>query len=275
MLQMLCCAIRTPTLVDSIVSKFWVIGAAAIAALFFSKKSHASTAPNQIEQNFDPSADYSDAGYGYDVSEENEYVPYAGENYFDPVYDYIPDDNYYDAYDFQGFQEMSTNEQKLNAFLFMIRSAEHVYPRDVLNNACYNIFYGGDYFTNMSDHPVNTGEMRGVPLPAAMCIASGFASGKCVSTAAGAYQIIRPTWNRVRSMEPRIPDFSQASQDEAARRLLAECGALPLIYAGDVEGAVRKASKLWASLPGSSAQQNPKSLAFVLARYEDGINGMA
>lgn len=156
----------------------------------------------------------------------------------------------------------------LEAFLYVIRASEHVFPRDVEN--CYDIFYGGSRFFDMSDHPVLTGEKKGVPLPDKICAASGLGPG-CVSTAAGAYQIIKPTWKRVREIAPRLPDFSPASQDEAARRLLDECGALPLIEMGDIAGAVEKASKLWASLPGSKAQQNPKKFGYVADRFAEGL----
>jgi lysozyme len=152
----------------------------------------------------------------------------------------------------------------------MIRSTEHVYPRDVANNACYYIFYGGQHFSNMSDHPVNTGELKGVPLPDHVCAAAGLGSG-CVSTAAGAYQIIRPTWNRIREIAPRLPDFSPASQDEAAIRILNEIGATTMIQNGDLQGALKAASKIWASLPYSSAQQNPKQLAYAEDRYLEGL----
>lgn len=156
----------------------------------------------------------------------------------------------------------------LEAFLYVIRASEHVFPRDVEN--CYDIFYGGSRFSDMSDHPVLTGEKKGVPLSDNVCAASGLGPG-CVSTAAGAYQIIKPTWRRVREIAPRLENFFPASQDAAARRLLQECGALPLIEMGDIEGAVAKASKLWASLPGSTAQQNPKKFAYVADRFAEGL----
>lgn len=162
-------------------------------------------------------------------------------------------------------------DSQLAAFLYMIRSAEHV-PAAVRTGRDYATFYAGAQFKNFADHPVITGEMKGVPLPDAMCAASGFGPG-CVSTAAGAYQIIKPTWQRVRAAGkygPRIPDFSPASQDEAARRLLIECGALAQLDAGNVPAAIQKASKLWASLPGSTAGQNPKSVDAVLAYFANG-----
>ena len=164
---------------------------------------------------------------------------------------------------------MNNPDQNISAFLFMIRSTEHVYPRDVINDAAYSIFYGGSKFSSFRDHPVITGEKKGVPLPDAMCKAAGLKPG-CVSTAAGAYQLIKPTWVRLRD-KLGLPDFSPASQDLAAVELLREAGALDLIQAGDIEGAIHKSSRIWASLPGSTAQQNPKALAYALNRFDEGL----
>lgn len=163
-----------------------------------------------------------------------------------------------------------SSDQNVSAFLHMLQSSEHVYPRDVDNGAAYSIFYGGSTFDNFADHPVNTGEKVGVKLSATQCRASGFKPG-CVSTAAGAYQFIKPTWDRIRALAPRLPDFSPASQDAAAVRLLNSVGALRLIEAGEIAAAVVLASKTWASLPGSKAQQNPRQLAFVIDRFNEGV----
>ena len=164
---------------------------------------------------------------------------------------------------------------RLSAFLYMIRTAEHGERSD--DGARYSTFYGGARFSNLSDHPVNTGERKGVPLPDRFCRAAGLRPG-CVSTAAGAYQIIRPTWDSVRragAWGPRLPDFGVDSQDEAARRILARSGALARLDAGDVEGAIRAAATQWASLPGSSSGQPQKSMAQALAYYQAGIEAQA
>lgn len=159
------------------------------------------------------------------------------------------------------------------AMLYMIRASEHVFPRDVENDDAYRIFYGGAKFSDLSDHPVNTGEMKPVKLPDAMCRAAGFGPG-CVTTAAGAYQIIKPTWNRLRD-KLKLPDFSPESQDRAAVELLEESGAMELLGLDDILGAIRAASKVWASLPGSTAQQNPKTLAYALERFSEGLERAA
>lgn len=156
----------------------------------------------------------------------------------------------------------------INAFLYMIRSCEHRFPSDVVNDDCYEIFYGGTRFSDLSDHPVITGELAPVPLPERMCRAAGLKS-PCYSTAAGAYQFIRPTWQRLRN-KLGLDDFGFASQDQAALELLRETGVIDLIEEGEIENAIRKASKIWASLPGNTYQQNPKAMTFALDRFAEG-----
>lgn len=170
------------------------------------------------------------------------------------------------------FVSMDDAAQRLAAFLYMIRRAEH----SVLTSDAdtYRTFYGGARFNGFADHPVKTKEMRGVRLSDSMCANAGFKPG-CVSTAAGAYQIIEPTWERVRAAGawgPRLPDFSPASQDEAARRLLMTSGALSRLESGDLTGAIERAGREWASLPGSTAKQNPKTMERAIAFYNQGLN---
>ena len=160
---------------------------------------------------------------------------------------------------------------EVRAMLHLIRHAEHsaLTPEPLK----YQTFFGGQTFFDLSDHPVNTGELTGVRLSPEMCRNAGFSAG-CVSTAAGAYQIIRPTWNRIRNAGrygPRLPDFSAASQDEAAVRLLKENGAFDLLLTGDIDGAILRAGRLWASLPGSTARQNPKTLEYARGVFAEGL----
>lgn len=152
-------------------------------------------------------------------------------------------------------------DPRVHAFLDMIGVLE----TDSADS--YDVFYGGSRFSDFSDHPSITGEKIGVPLPVAVCRAAGIASGACVSTAAGKYQINEPTWRDVRAQYPALSDFSPASQDAAAIRLLQKTGALDALLRDDFDAALRLASTRWASLPYSTAQQNPKSYAYALAQY--------
>lgn len=152
----------------------------------------------------------------------------------------------------------------VGSFLYAIRCSEHN-ALDVAAGTDYWTFYGGARFSGTDDHPVATGELAGVPLPRATCIAAGIASGNCVSTAAGAYQFTLPTWRDFGSGLL----FDEQGQDTAARRLLDRIGASAKILRGDLVGAIGLASKRWASLPGSTAHQGGRTLDFVLERFND------
>lgn len=162
----------------------------------------------------------------------------------------------------------------LDAFLMMIRKSENA-AQDVADGIDYQTFYGGSRFYDLSDHPAITGEKVGVKLPDAWCIAAGYGPG-CVSTAAGAYQITRTTWKRIRAASgwgPYLNDFSPASQDAAAVRLLREANVLTMIDNGQIEQAIYKVAGIWASLPRSKSKQPQRSLPEVLAFYNDSLTG--
>lgn len=164
---------------------------------------------------------------------------------------------------------------RINALLYAIRTAE---VTNVPDPERYFIGYGYRRFSDYSEHPVRTrrfptgpGELQPVPLSAEMCRNAGL-NPPCVSTAAGAYQFTRPTWEGLRAAGrygPRLPDFSPESQDEAARRLLMEIGAIGPLNAGDIQTAVRIAGARWASLPGSTAKQGGKTMSQVLAYFTE------
>lgn len=157
-------------------------------------------------------------------------------------------------------------EANMIAFLQMIRFAEHD-ADTVRAGADFGTFYGNSRFTNFRDHPVVTGEKSGVRLSADQCSRAGLPFG-CVSTAAGAFQFTLPTWQEMRAKAPRLPDFSPASQMEAARRLLDQIGAGPLIRTGAIAPAVAIAARRWDSLPGSG---NPRSRSadYIAARFAE------
>lgn len=89
---------------------------------------------------------------------------------------------------------------------------------------------------------------------------------KVWSTAAGAYQIIRPTWAGLQK-QYGFDDFMPDTQDEAAVALIAGRGALDDVIAGRFAVAVAKCAAEWASLPGSKAGQRTEDLASVLRVY--------
>lgn len=240
-------------------SRTLALGAAAIAAVLLSMRS-ARASESIIDRN----------AMGDDLRDAIELDVPVTEGYGPGLLDL---GSVFDSIDWLEGDAMQTNNP-IAAFLYMIRSAEHR-ASDVRTGADYGTFFGGGRFTNFADHPVNTGELKGVPLKPEWCRAAGFPSGRCVSTAAGAYQFTRPTWNELRAAGrwgPRLPDFSPASQDEAAVRLLGRLGVPAMLAAGDLQGAIRTASARWASLPGSTSGQPQKSMAFALAKFNEGTS---
>ena len=137
---------------------------------------------------------------------------------------------------------IDTQNANLRAFLWMIRTAEGTAGANG-----YRMHFGGGLFSSFADHP------------RLVVSRSGYSS-----TAAGAYQILARTWDDIRA---GLPDFSPASQDEAAARLIRRRGALGDVYAGRFEDAVRKCAKEWASLPGSPYGQPVKTMAQVASAY--------
>ncbi|WP_229258407.1 glycoside hydrolase family 24 protein [Duganella rivi] len=138
------------------------------------------------------------------------------------------------------------------AFLMGIRLGEGTLPE-----TGYSTLMGGGQFDNFATHPALAG-WRGTPLSDAMCANASFGPG-CVSTAAGAYQINKPTWNRV-AAKLGLADFTPESQDAAAWFLIEEKGAAADVLAGRTAEAVAKVRKIWASLPGAGYGQHEVSL---------------
>jgi len=132
----------------------------------------------------------------------------------------------------------------------------------------YRVCYGYKHIVrSLADHPANSGEWKGEPLPAHMCAGAGLGPG-CVSTAAGRFQIIRKTWNGARRALA-LPDFSPDSQIRAAVWLIDQRGALDAVKRGDVAEALQLCRKEWASLPGANyAGQGMRSEGDLVAVFE-------
>jgi lysozyme len=131
----------------------------------------------------------------------------------------------------------------------------------------YRVCYGYKHtIVSFKDHPSITGEWMGEKLPDWMCRNAGQGPG-CVSTAAGAYQMIRPTWRGIRD-RLRLPSFDPEYQDRAALYLIANRGALEDVHAGRIKTAIAKCSAEWASLPGNFAGQPQRRQDDLLAAFE-------
>ena len=148
----------------------------------------------------------------------------------------------------------ATPEQRVAALLALIRKFE--------SHDDYSVLYGGGHFSDYSEHP----NVR-VPF-------TNPKSGKQdFSTAAGAYQINFPTWSGEIQPALNLPDFSPESQDMAAEWLIQKIGAYDAAANGDIDTALRLSSKRWASLPYSTAEQNPTTLQTAMDTFESFLPG--
>jgi muramidase (phage lysozyme) len=138
----------------------------------------------------------------------------------------------------------------MTAFLALIRHSEGT---DRAPNP-YAVTFGYKFtITDFSNHPAALGW-------------PGYAYQGAISTAAGAYQIIRSTWLSCQR-KMNLSDFTPPSQDSAAVLLIAEAGAMHLVDAGQIPEAITKCSGLWASLPGSTSGQPQSPLAALIDVY--------
>ena len=149
---------------------------------------------------------------------------------------------------------------KLQAFLALIGWSEGTSTSPVTKNQGYDVIVTGingpQVFTDYSDHPFAHGgsvTVRAVPL--------------LISTAAGRYQVLARYWNAYRQ-QLHLPDFSPHSQDAVAIQQIRERHALPMIEAGDVQGAIEACSNIWASFPGNSYGQGGHSMDALLEEYK-------
>jgi muramidase (phage lysozyme) len=155
--------------------------------------------------------------------------------------------------------------QYREAFLKTIQTTEGTYGKP----DPYLVLYAFDSFpwSYANGHPRANG-WPGVALSDSQCRNAGL-NPPCKSTAAGAYQINYPTFLRLANKLGTGSDFTPATQDAMALELCRERGALGDIDSGDVQTAARKCSSIWASLPGSTAGQNPVGMETVNATFGD------
>jgi muramidase (phage lysozyme) len=144
------------------------------------------------------------------------------------------------------YEQLLENRNVL-AFLLTIRKGE-----GTLGSAGYTTLYGGGQFVGLDKHPNQV-----------------VTAGRYTSTAAGAYQFLKRTWDDLVSKHPaELPDFSEASQDRGALYLIDERHALDDVLNGDISQAIAKCNKEWASLPGSPYGQPTQTMEAALKFYK-------
>lgn len=153
------------------------------------------------------------------------------------------------------------------AFLKTVQFSEGVLGRkDALGQPIdpYRICYGYKHvIMSFADHPAITGEWGGESLKD---LGPQYADD--ISTAAGAYQIIRATWRDCKHAL-QLNDFTPPSQDDAAIWLIKAKGGLDLLNAGRFEDAVAACKGIWASLPGGTSGQPQRKLVQLQQAYHD------
>jgi muramidase (phage lysozyme) len=156
--------------------------------------------------------------------------------------------NYQDVLSMSEQTAPQTEDQNVAAFLSMIRVSE-----GTSGTNGYQTLVGGGLFDSFADHPRVLVDLPSLGIK---------------SSAAGAYQILRRTWDGV-ATKLGLTDFSPANQDAAAVELIRQRGALADVKAGRFADAVDKCRKEWASLPGAGYGQHENTLAKLQAAYID------
>ncbi|CAI1512195.1 Phage lysozyme [Serratia quinivorans] len=110
-----------------------------------------------------------------------------------------------------------------------------------MNNG-YNTMFGGDQFSDFSDHPRVLKEFTQTD------------GKKNKTSAAGRYQFTQASWDEAAAALD-LKDFSPSSQDMAALYLIQRAGQLDNVVNGNFEGATAGLGGVWASLPSSTYAQ--------------------
>lgn len=152
-------------------------------------------------------------------------------------------------------------DAKIAAFLDLIAWSEGTSISPVSKNDGYDVIVSGvdgnHTFNDYGFHPFAHGRAP---------IVVRASTPPLLSTASGRYQIILPTWLRL-SRQRMVPSFSPMNQDSAAVALLSEHDAINCIMAGELQDAFAIASCIWASFPGSNANQPTHTPANLLSVY--------
>lgn len=145
-------------------------------------------------------------------------------------------------------------------FLSLIAFSEGTSTSPLTQNDGYDVIVSGvdgpEIFTNYGFHPFASGR------PAKLIRANP----PLHSTASGRYQVLYRWWQPYK-VSLNLPDFSSTSQDAVALQQMKEKGAVDLVIAGDIEGAIKACSNIWASFPGNSYGQGGHSMDILLSKY--------
>ena len=151
-------------------------------------------------------------------------------------------------------------DARLKAFLSLVAWSEGTSTNRLTKCDGYDVIVSGpegpEVFTDFSHHPFEDRPAKVVN-----------AEKGLRSTASGRYQILCRYWETYAQMLGLV-NFEPASQDAVAIQQMREVGALPLIYQGDIAGAVSKCSGLWASLPGNNYGQGAHPIAMLMEHWE-------
>ena len=145
----------------------------------------------------------------------------------------------------------------MQAFLDMIAACEGTAGPDG-----YRTLFGGKLFDGYVDHPNQKLEFTQT---------NGTVG---YSSAAGRYQILYPVWKELKARLGLV-DFTPQSQDACAVELIRERGALVDVESGNLQAAIDKCSRIWASLPSSTYPQPKRTYAFASEAYTDAGGSLA
>lgn len=100
--------------------------------------------------------------------------------------------------------------------------------------------------------------------------------GAKTSSAAGAFQVILPTWQGA-AATMGITDFSPLSQQLVAVELLRQRGAIPYLLNNDLPGALKNTSlsKEWASFAGAGYGQGEHSVAKLNNWFQSALSSIS
>lgn len=145
-----------------------------------------------------------------------------------------------------------------NKFLDMLAASEIGLALLAISDNGYNVLVG-----SIPSHPLLFDSYHNHP---------NILNYELDSTAAGRYQIIHPTFLRLQS-KLGTTGFGPDVQDQMAWLLVTEVGATVDLSSQDIEKAIYKCSKEWASLPGSDSGQHMQNMVWLKKIYESGLSG--